>query len=246
MKKLLIVLVLVFTTGTLFAQTFDFYRISPPIVNGDTSLFNVTATKAIFKNTGTTSLNFTFCRVLNQLPAPDWSSSICVGTNCFASFLDTIPPRNAPPITMAPGTQDTMILDFNGITVGTGKVVIKVWVNSNPSNFKIDTFQVHLGPVGIKQISSVVEGYSLEQNYPNPFNPTTKINFSLQRKDNVSLKVYDVLGNVVADLIKNEALSAGKYSYDFNSSEFNLSSGVYYYILKTEAFSSTKKMMLIK
>ncbi len=230
----------------MFAQTFTFYRISPAIVYGDTSMFGLTATKAIFKNTGSTSLNFTFCRFLNQLPAPDWTSSICVGTNCYASFLDTVPPRGAPPITMAPGQQDTMILDFTGTTIGMGTVIMKVWVNSNPGNSIVDTFKCYLGPVGIKQISSVVDGYSLEQNYPNPFNPTTKINFSINKKENVSLKVYDMLGNVVANLINNENISAGKYTYDFNSSEFNLASGVYYYVLKTEAFTSTKKMMLIK
>ena len=165
----------------------------------------------------------------------------------IASIQDTVPPRNSPTtITMAPGQQDTMILDFAGTTIGMGTVIMKVWVNANPNNSIIDTFKCYLGPVGIRQISSVVDGYKLEQNYPNPFNPTTKINFSINKKENVSLKVYDMLGNVVANLINNENISAGKYTYDFNSSEFNLASGVYYYVLKTEAFTSTKKMMLIK
>jgi hypothetical protein len=123
---------------------------------------------------------------------------------------------------------------------------MKVWVNSNASTFLTDTFKVHLGPVGIRQISSIVEGYKLEQNYPNPFNPSTKINFSVPKRESVSLKVYDILGNEVATLLNRENLSQGTYSYDFNSAEFNMSSGVYYYILKTESFTSTKKMMLIK
>lgn len=247
MKKAILLLLLVVTlTGTLYSQTFTFYRISPAIVNGDTSLFNVTATKGVFKNTGSTPLNFTFCRFLNSLPAPDWSSSICVGTNCFSSVLDTVPPRGLSPITMAPGQQDTLILDFNGVSIGTGTVIMKVWVNANPANFLTDTFKVHLGPVGIRQISSIVDGYKLEQNYPNPFNPTTKINFSLPKNENISLKVYDILGNEVANLINNEKLMQGSYSYEFNTSEFNLPSGVFYYVLRTENFTATKKMMLIK
>lgn len=233
-------------TGTIFSQTFTFNRISPAIVNGDTSLFNVTATKGVFKNTGSTSLNFVIARVVNNLPAADWTSSMCVGTNCYSNLVDTIPPRGQSPLTLGAGQQDTLIVDFNGISIGTATVVIRVWVNNTPSNFASDTFKVHLGPVGIRQISSIVDGYKLEQNYPNPFNPTTKINFSLPKNERVSLKVYDILGNEVANLINNETILQGSYSYDFNASEFNLHSGVFYYILRTENFTSTKKMMLIK
>ena len=247
MKKAILLLLLVVTlTGTIYSQTFTFHRISPAIVNGDTSIYNVTASKGVFKNTGSTNLNFTFARILNSLPAADWTSSLCVGTNCFSSVVDTVPPRNQPPITIAPGQQDTLIIDFSGTSIGTGTVVMKVWVNANPLNYLVDTFKVHLGPVGIRKISGIVDGYKLEQNYPNPFNPTTKINFSLPKNESVSLKVYDILGNEVANLINNENVMQGSYSYEFNASEFNISSGVFYYILRTENFTSTKKMMLIK
>ncbi len=233
-------------SGTIFSQTFTFHRISPAIVNGDTSLFNVTATKGVFKNTGSTSLNFVVARVVNNLPAGDWTSSMCVGTNCYSSMVDTIPPRGQAPMTLAAGQQDTLIIDFNGTSIGTGTVIIRVWVNNTPSNFVADTFKVHLGPVGIRRISSVVEGYKLEQNYPNPFNPTTKINFSIPKNENVTLKVYDILGNEAAVLLNNERVMQGTYSYDFNASDYNLHSGVFYYLLKTENFTSTKKMILVK
>ncbi len=246
MKKLLLLLLfLIITTGFAKSQSFTFQRITPAIVNGDTSFLVATKTKAAFKNTGSANLNFTFFRILNELPAPDWSTSMCLRGFCYAPFLDSVPPSSNP-LTIQPGQQDTLEIYFNGISIGTGRIIIKAWVNGNPSNFLTDTFQVHLGPVGIRQISSVVDGYKLEQNYPNPFNPATKINFSIGKRENISLKVYDILGNEVANLINNEAVSAGKYTYDFNSSEFNLSSGVYYYTLKTESFTSTKKMLLIK
>lgn len=246
MKKLLLLLLfIILTTNLTKSQTFTFKRFTPAIVYGDTSFIVATKTKAVFKNTGSTNLNFTFFRILNDLPAPDWSTSMCLRGFCYAPFLDSVPPSSNP-LTILPGQQDTLDIYFNGITVGMGKVIIKTWVNNNPNNFLTDTFQVHLGPVGIRQISSVVEGYKLEQNYPNPFNPTTKIIFSLGKRENVSLKVYDILGNEVANLINNETVMPGRYTFDFNSSEFNLSSGVYYYSLKTESFTATKKMLLIK
>jgi len=93
-----------------------------------------------------------------------------------------------------------------------------------------------------------VTKFELEQNYPNPFNPSTKIKYSIpstvnHETSNVSLKIYDVLGNVVATLV-NEDKSAGNYEIEFNAS--NLSSGIYYYRLVTGSFTDTKKMILLK
>jgi hypothetical protein len=85
--------------------------------------------------------------------------------------------------------------------------------------------------------------YDLSQNYPNPFNPTTNINFELPFDGKVSLKIFDMTGREVASLV-NEVKTAGYYSINFNAS--NLSSGVYFYNLKTDNFTMTKKMMLIK
>lgn len=98
--------------------------------------------------------------------------------------------------------------------------------------------------IGIKQIASEVpQAFTLKQNYPNPFNPSTKINFSLPKAGIVTLKVYDITGKEVANLV-NQNLSVGTYEYDFNAS--NLTSGIYFYTLKTGNFTETKKMMLVK
>lgn len=85
--------------------------------------------------------------------------------------------------------------------------------------------------------------YKLFQNYPNPFNPITTINFSIPKSSFVSLKIYDVLGREVTDLV-DEIKSAGNYEVTFNANE--LSSGIYYYILKAGNFMETKKMTLVK
>ena len=92
------------------------------------------------------------------------------------------------------------------------------------------------------EFNSISE-YRLNQNYPNPFNPTTTISFTIPATSNVSLKVFNILGKEVATLV-NETKSAGNYSINFNAS--GLSSGVYFYQLTTDNFTSTKKFTLMK
>jgi photosystem II stability/assembly factor-like uncharacterized protein len=92
--------------------------------------------------------------------------------------------------------------------------------------------------------------FELSQNYPNPFNPDTKIKFTVpqskkQEGENITIKVYDILGNEVAVLL-NELKSAGSYEINLDAASLNLSSGTYIYRLTSRSFSSTKKMVLLK
>jgi hypothetical protein len=104
-------------------------------------------------------------------------------------------------------------------------------------------------PVSLEDKDELPKEFSLLQNYPNPFNPTTKINYEIpliggdERGEFVTLKVYDVLGNEVATLV-NEEKPAGEYEVEFDGSE--LSSGIYFYQLKTGSFIESKKMILMK
>ena len=84
---------------------------------------------------------------------------------------------------------------------------------------------------------------SLDQNYPNPFNPATTINYQLPEKNYVSLKVYDILGNLVTTLVDQE-MDAGYYNVNWNASQ--LASGIYIYRIISGSFVSTKKMILMK
>jgi hypothetical protein len=93
------------------------------------------------------------------------------------------------------------------------------------------------------QVNEKVNNYSLSQNYPNPFNPTTTIAYSIKNDGFVSLKVFDILGNEVSELV-NENQSAGKYEANFNAS--NLPSGIYFYTLTSGNFIATKKLILLK
>ncbi|MBS1493235.1 MAG: T9SS type A sorting domain-containing protein [Bacteroidetes bacterium] len=98
--------------------------------------------------------------------------------------------------------------------------------------------------LSVNQISSSVpDKFSLKQNYPNPFNPETKISFDVKNSTFASLKIFDMTGKEVKTLV-NENISAGSYEINFNASELN--SGVYFYTLKTNEFTETKKMMLVK
>lgn len=99
--------------------------------------------------------------------------------------------------------------------------------------------------VGIQNVSNEIPGeFSLSQNYPNPFNPTTSIRFELPSASNVTLKVYNVRGQLVEILVNNEQVSAGYKEVEFNAT--NLASGIYFYSIQAGNFTATKKMILIK
>ena len=98
-------------------------------------------------------------------------------------------------------------------------------------------------PTSIELVSEIANSFQLEQNYPNPFNPTTNIRFSLPESQNVTIKVYDILGREIATLA-NGLMSAGSYNVPFNA--MNLSSGVYLYTVQAGTRIMTGKMMLAK
>lgn len=96
---------------------------------------------------------------------------------------------------------------------------------------------------GINNIKTIPQEYSLSQNYPNPFNPSTNISFTIPEAGSTRLSVYNYLGQETA-VLKNEFLNAGSYDVMFDASRF--ASGVYYYKLVSNDYTSTKKMILIK
>jgi hypothetical protein len=95
----------------------------------------------------------------------------------------------------------------------------------------------------VKREDILPGSFSLEQNYPNPFNPATKITFDIPSKENVTLKVFNILGQEVTTLVNNE-LDAGRYTVDFNAS--SLASGMYIYKITAGNYQDSKKMTLIK
>ncbi|MCK9424651.1 MAG: T9SS type A sorting domain-containing protein [Ignavibacteriaceae bacterium] len=138
---------------------------------------------------------------------------------------------------------DTLITVFNNQLSQSFYLEVKGSVSSvqfDPNNFILKNSSV---AVGIDDESIILEKFELFQNYPNPFNPETTIRYQLPARVFVSLKIFDVLGNEVAKLV-NEENETGFHQVKFDGS--NLTSGIYFYILKAGNFSSGKKLLLLK
>lgn len=100
------------------------------------------------------------------------------------------------------------------------------------------------GVIGIISYNSKVPAsYALSQNYPNPFNPVTNIKYDLLRSGEVRLAVYDMVGREIETII-NSRQNAGSYVVQFDASR--LTSGVYFYTLRTGDYTATKKMVIVK
>ncbi len=127
------------------------------------------------------------------------------------------------------------------------------YISSQP--WAINNVIVHPGETGVKVLltnsQTAVEQlpgnlptqFSLDQNYPNPFNPSTIIKYQIPNSNYVTLKVYDILGREVCDLV-NERQNAGYYSVEFDADK--LSSGIYFYRLESGNYVSVKKLLLLK
>ena len=85
--------------------------------------------------------------------------------------------------------------------------------------------------------------FSLKQNYPNPFNPSTKIKFTLKKREIVTIEVFNALGQKIETLLNN-AMNAGQHEIEFTGK--NLSSGLYLYRIQAGQFQDVKKMVLLR
>jgi len=154
------------------------------------------------------------------------NSKICMTTNSGANWIQ----QNSP---VSSSLKEVYFIDEN-----TG------WIAAGTSGILKTTTG---GITEVRQLGTELPVvYMLSQNYPNPFNPETKIKFSIPATSSVAqtfLTVYNVLGQQVAVLV-NQNLQPGTYEVNWNAAD--LTSGVYFYTLKTEEYSKTKKMLLIK
>ena len=104
-------------------------------------------------------------------------------------------------------------------------------------------------PTKVEQIAGIVSKFELSQNYPNPFNPSTTIEFSIAKRSNVKLVIYDITGRVVRTLIDGQEYEPGLYKVQWNGKndygEY-VASGVYIYRLQAGSFTATRKMVLAR
>ncbi|MCB2205911.1 T9SS type A sorting domain-containing protein [bacterium] len=118
------------------------------------------------------------------------------------------------------------------------------WGSIDPNFYDAWDFDAG-GPkvTSVSRLDVVPAGYTLEQNYPNPFNPTTTITYSITRSENVTVKLYDALGNEVGTLI-NRYQTPGTYQVTLDAAD--LGSGTYFYRMTAGSFSQIRKMTLVK
>jgi len=121
------------------------------------------------------------------------------------------------------------------------------------SRLSLERYQLNAGPVKSAEakltvVTRIPKEYALSQNYPNPFNPTTKINYQLPEEGWVTLKVYNIEGQLVRTLVKGHQ-EAGYHSVRWNGRDQvgkEVTSGIYFYRITTGKFTDTKKMVLMK
>lgn len=205
---------------------------------GSEIVFNATVT-----NTSSSTITLMFVRTVNSLPQ-GWESSMCLDV-CYPSTTDsvvTLPAFGSSPLN--PGeSRPFSVHVYTATTNGTGTIRIHVGDTRNLWDTLSATFVA-------STLSSQVAGrserpivFSLSQNYPNPFNPATNIAFAIPAAGKVILRVFDISGKEVATLV-NERLAAGSYVMTFDAK--GLASGVYLCRLDWDAFTSVRRLALIK
>lgn len=117
--------------------------------------------------------------------------------------------------------------------------------NIASANQKLKALVNYSDTNGINGLDSSLEGFELDQNYPNPFHNSTKIKFFIGQGQNVTIKLYDLLGRKIATLL-DEYKEAGNYSIDFSANVFQLQNGIYFYKLSNTSQSAIKSMILMK
>jgi uncharacterized Ntn-hydrolase superfamily protein len=132
-----------------------------------------------------------------------------------------------------------------GDTLGTLYLNLKV-LNAPVNRDPIDSLQVLFNGWMTNTLNyenQIPDNMILYQNYPNPFNPSTNIKFSINKNSYVTIKIFDVSGKEITNLLSSQ-LNSG--TYIINWEPYKLPSGVYYYRLEADGYADTKKMVLLK
>jgi hypothetical protein len=170
------------------------------------------------------------------------------GSNGEKTFYDVF--RRAYPTTagvaapVTPGTYQYVYKYKKEAAWVDSMIYTAVWIQNDINKEVMGSDKGHFTPIGIQNIGvEVPVKFDLSQNYPNPFNPVTNIKFSIAKSTFATLAVYDITGRIVKEFNYTN-LAPGYYKLDIDMSA--MSSGVYFYQLKTNTFLDTKRMVLVK
>ncbi|MDZ7378063.1 MAG: T9SS type A sorting domain-containing protein, partial [candidate division KSB1 bacterium] len=117
------------------------------------------------------------------------------------------------------------------------------WIPIDVSNPMVEALKHFGAPSAVRTGETVPVEYALHQNYPNPFNPTTTVKFAVAKPGNVTIAVYNMLGQKVATLV-NGYHQAGTYAATWDAT--GMASGVYFYKIEAGDFTAVKKMTLLR
>lgn len=140
------------------------------------------------------------------------------------------------------------LTDTNYAVLGLQTNTLHFWKVRSRNNYglsnwsSIASFRT-VNPTGIEDEELIPTEYALEQNFPNPFNPSTSFRFKLAEAGLTTLKIYNLLGQEVAEVL-NEFMNAGTYDIRFDAA--GLASGIYFYRIRVNDFSASKKMILVR
>jgi aryl-phospho-beta-D-glucosidase BglC (GH1 family) len=140
------------------------------------------------------------------------------------------------------GYQSWSTINGPNINLTAGKHVLQIQFLTGGFNFNNMEFSL-LSTDVCEEKNNKPNEYELQQNYPNPFNPVTNISYNIPESGMVNVSVYNITGQKVAELV-NEEKQAGRYNIQFNAA--NLASGVYYYRINVNQFTSTHSMVVLK
>ena len=136
----------------------------------------------------------------------------------------------------------TIELSFEDAVANPGDYYYRIAAEDFNGNLGEYSIQVDAHITGIEDTDLPTE-YALSQNYPNPFNPTTTIKFQLKEAGHVNLVIYDHIGREVLSLV-DRPMSAGYHSINVGADR--LASGIYFYRIRANEFTATRKMLLLK
>lgn len=249
--------------------TSGYGTVAPPTLylfkgNGDgSSDLLLTGTRSSFGGTGDAVVSGTYGNAISFLPkeGDETHQDLLYVPGGFNGYIDAIifeggaEADSLPDIQLKSPNRTTAFGFFNGAKPGVGDLNgdgfydILLTTQADYEDAFVSSRAYFFSPNADIIIDSNEEtgnpfGYRLSQNYPNPFNPTTKIEFRLANTNNVTLKVFDILGREVATLLDDVKYQSGSHTLGFDASQ--MASGVYLYQLKAGSFTQTRKMTLIK
>ncbi len=168
-----------------------------------------------------------------------WVARSLDGGNTFTNELVS----NEPSPTAIPGSNvrfgDYIDVDY------VGQNIVPVWTDERAGGFNMDIYTSEITELLAtgNNSNTIPEDFVLNQNYPNPFNPSTVISFGLPSASEVTIEIYNTMGQLVKTIAKG-TYPAGNHTVKFNAG--SLSSGVYLYKINAGSFTETKRMVLIK